>query len=972
MILNYTEPQLNIDQILSVEVPSVPRQSAVIVGTQYVSPGFESNFEYETFSDGGGNLELTFVDTDDVSKTVDPEGLVYKLDTNSVDVLVKDAEFDLFTDFDYDNGIEAYPYTGEAPNRVRTDRNLRVAGDGDLWNQLRGRPISIGDTVYCYNDYTGGDLVKRKVTGFIGREIDATHGTGASGNVPNSDTLFGAANSNPAVTSTGEASYQIDGYTAPSSYNNNSITIEQTGSNSIAAAVNINGTSVLTEGAVYNGVGVYAGVQLNLRITSYNSATDTGVAALTSTDGIINTTVTFSHTNTTLTFNLASSSTGVSTIAFAFVSGVTAPTLNQAFSVSILTQYTPIDVTEIHDGASNFLGTKDNTFYLKVITGNFNGSNDAALQVYDALGTFTPFTVTIAYARDTDLTVNLGSGMQAIIVNTQVTALPQDGFRKNDIYFINAVAAKNSTTEFSGLILDGPAADSGTVESIKIRGTANGSVKANQASNNGFELNVNGTSVDYFGNLTWFVPSRNVGYQYVPLLDGIGSAYLNWRAAAVPAETEGAIQIASYSDLTDFGPAVPGNDIAYAAKIANDRITGNTFYVLRTSGDTAEDITEALEKIENTDLTYALAIISEDPDAFLTGIEHAEAMSAKNVKNFRRVYFGAKCPTEFTVVETDVNGETAQATVTSYAGLYRYVTFTSDVQLQTKEVRKGDILSIQGNRLIVEQVVSQTELLITAATALNFEVYPAVTASVIKPNNALNQATFITNLATAANSRRGALIWCDSPVTLDSAGNAIQLHPKFIAAEVAAIRSILAPQLGLSRTKISSVSEAPAMYAKYKRNVLNSIAANGVMIITQDNEGADVVIRHQLTTDSSNGNLYYEDSVGVNVDNLSFKLKDTLDKYVGRRNVTPSTLGTIRHDIFRILEDARTTSIADLEIGPQIINFYDEEGRAGKVTVKAHPTFKDRIQVKVRVAIPLPMNVIEVEIEAVSEVVVAA
>ena len=970
MILNYTEPQLNIDQILSVEVPSVPRQSAVIVGTQYVSPGFESNFEYETFSDGGGNLELTFVDTDDVSKTVDPEGLVYKLDTNSVDVLVKDAEFDLFTAFDEVNGINAEP--GELPNQVITEQNLRVAGAGELWNELRGRPISIGDTVYCYNDYTGGDLVKRKVTGFIGKEISSTFGTGTGmGGPPNSDTLFGAANSNPAVTSTGAASYQIDGYTAPSSYEDTNPAIAQTGTNSIAAAVNINGTSILTEGAVYDGVGVYAGVQLNLRITSYNSAADTGTAALTSTDGIINTTVTFSHTGTTLTFNLASSSTGVSTIAFDFVSGVTAPTLNQAFSVSILTQYTPLDLTEIHDGASNFLGLKDNTFYLKVITGNYN-TGAAVLQAYDALGTLFPYTISIPYGSEGPTTVDLGSGMEAVILNEEVIALPQNGFRKNDIYFINAVAAKNSTTEFSGLILDGPATRSGTVESIKIRGKANGSVKANQANDNGFELNVNGTSVDYFGDLTWFVPSRNVGYQYVPLLDGIGSAYLNWRAAAVPAETEGAIQITSYSDLTDFGPAVPGNDIAYAAKIANDHITGNTFYVLRTSGDAAEDITAALEKIENTDLTYALAIISEDPDAFLTGIEHAEAMSAKNVKNFRRVYFGAKCPTEFTVVETDTEGNPTQATVTSYAGLYRYVTFTSDVQLQTKEVRKGDILSIQGNRLIVEQVVSQTELLITAASALSYEENPAVTASVIKPNNALNQATFITNLATAANSRRGALIWCDSPVTLDSAGNAIQLHPKFIAAEVAATRSILAPQLGLSRTKISSVSEAPAMYAKYKRNVLNSIAANGVMIITQDNEGADVVIRHQLTTDSSNGNLYYEDSVGVNVDNLSFKLKDTLDKYVGRRNVTPSTLGTIRHDIFRILEDARTTSIADLEIGPQIINFYDEEGRAGKVTVKAHPTFKDRIQVKVRVAIPLPMNVIEVEIEAISEVVVAA
>lgn len=965
MILNYTEPQLNIDQILSVEVPSVPRQSAVIVGTQYVSPGFESNFEYETFSDGGGNLELTFVDTDDVSKTVDPEGLVYKLDTNSVDVLVKDAEFDLFTAFNTANGLTATP--GELPNQVITEQNLRVAGAGELWSELYGRPISIGDSVYCYNATTGGQLQKRKVTGFIGKTIAATHGTGEFNNVPNSDTFFAAAISNPIDTvATGGSEGNFDfSVVAPSRYTQTA-TVDAVTSTSVASAVYTNGNSYVTAGEIK------AGMKLNIRVTSVSLTGSTGVATLTSADGIISTSITFTYSTSSITFDLSDSTTGLSDITFTFTEGNTAPLVNEVFTVTLTVDYEAVDLASvITSGDSGFSGSKDNTFYVKVLQGSYDGTS-ATLQIYDARGE-TNTTSVILSNDELPKTIDLGFGMEVVIdYGPQGSTDPTFNLRKNDIYFINAVAAKKSTTEFTGLTLDGPATASGSVTNIKIRGTANGSVKDNQETGDGFEINQDEVSVDYYGNLTWFVPSRSAGYQYVPLLDGIGSAYLNWRAAAVPAETEGAIQIASYSDLTDFGPAVPGNDIAYAAKIANDRITGNTFYVLRTSGDTAEDITAALEKIENTDLTYALAIISEDPAAFLTGIEHAEAMSAKNVKNFRRVYFGAKCPTEFTVVETDVNGATAQATVTSYAGLYRYVTFTSDVQLQTKEVRKGDILSIQGNRLIVEQVVSQTELLITAATALNFEVNPAVTASVIKPNNALNQATFITNLATAANSRRGALIWCDSPVTLDSAGNAIQLHPKFIAAEVAAIRSILAPQLGLSRTKISSVSEAPAMYAKYKRNVLNSIAANGVMIITQDNEGADVVIRHQLTTDSSNGNLYYEDSVGVNVDNLSFKLKDTLDKYVGRRNVTPSTLGTIRHDIFRILEDARTTSIADLEIGPQIINFYDEEGRAGKVTVKSHPTFKDRIQVKVRVAIPLPMNVIEVEIEAVSEVVVAA
>lgn len=969
MIVNYTEPQLNIDQVLTVETPTFPRQSAVIVGAQYVSPGFESKFEYETFSNEGGNLELTFLDTDG-RKTVDSDGLVYKLDSASVDVLVKDAEFELFDEsaFDEDNGIDANP--GETPTQVITTKNLRVAGNATLWSALYGRPVSIGDTVYCYNNYTGGDLLKRKVTGFIGKTIPSTHGTGSGeSSIPNSDTLFAAATSNPIINS--PEGYEVANIVVPGNYNSSAATVNLAGPTSVNRAVNLNGLSFISGG------NTLAGVKLSLRITSYSTVTSTGNASLSSSDGIISAVVPFTNAMGSLVFDLTGSGTlhGVDEFIVPLINALINPIVGEVFSFSVATAYTPIDLaSDITDGTSNFTGTQDNTFYVKVIEGSQSSGDIAQLQIYDSRGTFPVTTISVPFT-DEIVTIPFGSGMQVVINNEAITDLanyPQTGFRKNDTYFINAVASKKSTTEFTGITLDGPATASGNVVSIKIRGNANGSILSNQQSNNGFELNASGISVDYFGNLTWFVAGRTVGNQYVPLVDQVGSIYLNWRAAEVPSVAEGALQINSSADLENLGPAVSGNDLSYAARVAFNRIAGNSFYVLRTAGDSAADVSEALEKIENTDLTYALAIVSEDTNSFYTAIEHAEAMSVKNVKNFRRVYFGAKCPTEFTAVSTDNEGNQAQATVTLYDGLYRYVTFTTDVQLINKEVRKGDFIEFNGNRLVVEQVVSNSELICTAASAINTVVTPAVDMVIIKPNTALNQAYFIKNIATQSDSRRGSLIWCDSPVIVDANGTPREIHPKFIAAEVAALRSITLPQLGLSRTRITSVTEAPAMYSKYKRSVLNEIAASGVMIITQESEGGDVLIRHQLTTDSSNGILYYEDSVGVNVDNLSFKIKDALDKYVGKRNITPRTLGAIQHELFLILEAASTTSIDDLDVGPQILNFSDADGNSGRVTVRQHPTFKDRIQVKVKVSIPLPMNVIEVEIEADSDITVTA
>lgn len=964
MIVNYTEPQLNIDQILSVDTPTFPRQSAVIVGAQYVSPGFQSQFDYQSFDDEGDTLNLTFSENG-VERTVDSEGLIYKLDPTSLDVLVKDAEFDLFTDFDDSIvGIEAE--AGDLPTHVIVGPNLRVAGNADLWSSLHGRPISVGDIAYCYNQ--DENFQKRKVVGFIGKQLPSTHGTGINpmSGQANADTLYSPIATNPSQTTLPEGFGALTtSITVPAKYSNGDSGPSFTQS-VVRTAVNLNGLSYAQGGVIYSGV------KLTLRITSYSNGA--GSASLNSSDGIISTSVPFTFGEGAVNFDLSGSISqhGISSFESFLINGNNIPSVGEVFTFTVTTLYTPLDMAaDITDAASSFTGTKDNTFFIKVITGSFDGGT-AVLRVYDSRGSFTPFDVNVP-DNESNVTIDMPNGMQCEINNSNVMSSPQIGFRKNDVYFINAVASKKSTTEFTGLILDGPAVNSGTVIGVKIRGVANGSITTNQASGNGFELNENGTSVNYYGGLTWFVPTRNEGYKYVPLLHNIGEIYANWRAVAVPPVSEGVIQINNSTDLAALGSLNPSNDLAYAARIAYNRITGTSFYVLRTSGESESDIAAALEKIENTDLTYALAVISSDNEAFFTAIQHAEEMSAKNVKNFRRVYYGAKCPNEFVAIDTDENGDPITAILSAWEdGTYRYVTFTYDVNLVQNKIVPGDFVDFNGARLVVERVVSNIEILCTAASALEYPIPSAAEVIIVKPNSAFNQAEFIKRIAKRASSRRGSLIWCDSPISFDGAGIPFELHPKFIAAEVAALRSVLLPQSGLSRQIIQSVSEAPSMYAKYKRDILNDVAANGVMIISQESEGSNVIIRHQLTTDSNNGILYYEDSVGVNLDNLSFKIKDALNKYVGTKNITPKTLGVIHHELFTILDSARSTLLSDLDIGPQIINFTDVNGESGKITVQPHPTFRDRIQVKVKVSIPLPMNVIEVEIEAISDVVVSA
>jgi len=147
------------------------------------------------------------------------------------------------------------------------------------------------------------------------------------------------------------------------------------------------------------------------------------------------------------------------------------------------------------------------------------------------------------------------------------------------------------------------------------------------------------------------------------------------------------------------------------------------------------------------------------------------------------------------------------------------------------------------------------------------------------------------------------------------------------------------------------------MYIKYTQEQLNQIAANGSFLVVQEYEDGPRFIRHQLTTKTDLGNLYYEDSVGVNVDEISFLVKYQLRPYIGRRNVNPETLRDIFDDMFDILNSRTDDPGFGNSIGPALIGFTD-------LVVRINDNFKDRIDVSAKLEIPLPLNVIDVTLNA--------
>lgn len=212
----------------------------------------------------------------------------------------------------------------------------------------------------------------------------------------------------------------------------------------------------------------------------------------------------------------------------------------------------------------------------------------------------------------------------------------------------------------------------------------------------------------------------------------------------------------------------------------------------------------------------------------------------------------------------------------------------------------------------------------------------------------------IVNSAKKLDSDRAIAIWVDSPkyVTVNSVGGIEEqpLDPIYVTAGIVGLRAAALPQQGLSMQELGFISSAPLMYTKYTKAELDQIAANGVLIVTQDGDEEEVYIRHQLTTQTEKGVMYYEDSIGVNLDNISYQVKDIIRGYIGKRNITPATLVELKNKFYELLTGLTITPLGQA-IGPQIISILE-----GSIVCRIDPYIKDRVNLSATVELPLPLN----------------
>lgn len=795
---------------------------------------------------------------------------------------------------------------------------------------FRGRDTAIGDIVRISDGLT---VRQRTVTGFIGVDVDASFGS--NGDKDNEE----AANStfNPTTDATADAAVTV------LNTSGGTVTVTQTSLQLNELGSSIIGGKVAEEFIITAVEGGDPG-------SGVGSATFT----ITSLSGI------YSAEDVK-----ATDSGGDFVIDDAALAGasilieVASMPEGAVIHVRVFQAYSQLAMPDNLTIAGTYTGTKDTTYLIVVTSGSTGDTADGAVvTVSDTAGLTAPAEVTVA---DGDAFALGGYGLTATFA-LESTTVSHEGLRAGDVYYVYAKAAAESTTSFDRVILSGPAVDilTYTSPSVALLTTFNlafsGRILATDAEA-GDAWTASATDLEVASGLALYVPERDTSYKWVAYTDAVGEVFAHFRSV-VPATSATAMEsLASADDLFDaLGPAIQDNTLAYGVLKAISGSQGLKVYYINTGGVSAAAFTAALRKTESSTAIYELVFCTEDDDVLAVCKSHVATLSSASRINPRKGYFGYTSPGSYPVLELQSDDSPFTAIITEYGDGNLLVTLQDNddnIDLDSIEFEAGDLVKLTAvdEEYEIAEKLSATEIVLVTGPASPVGV--ATPIQVWRADTVSSQKAAIIAKAKSLAYNRMTMVWVeDGTITVN--GSPEIVSPQFVAAEIGGLRSAIPAQSPLSRTEITAITSAPAMYNRYTEDDLNEIASYGVMIVAQDVPNGPVYIRHQLTTDSSHGELYYEDNTLPVADTIRRRLKTRFAGYPGKKSAAQTILDRIYSGTFDELTEASQADI-DSEYGPLIAGFEN-------LTVTRHPVNRAHVIVGGKIFVDGPLNVLEFDL----------
>lgn len=926
MILNYSVPQTEIAQILeSTANPLLDRIHAVVVGPAYVHADTDAgNLVNETYQEGG---ELSYKRATETgvsakgSEAVDADAVLLHATNLRLRLFEDNANF---APLSYDTSGNIIFYEAGVLDTEDAD----IAGAFDA-----GRPPTPGDTYRISGESGTPTPIERRVLGLLGKDL---------------------------VSALGDSSYV--GALGAGSSAADEIAVSYSNFSAPAATVTA-GAAAELYARRFGRVGLAAngGLRLVVEVTCLTAgASPTFSSAVNGLPAnVVRTTVSGPKSRFTLLTDLAIDVTrtalqwaaGDRIVFFVDVAqSVDTALLDSAYNLSNYTY-------------ANSKKRVASSITLEVLS--LSDSGAPIVRLSDSAGLLKPVTLTLAESANTaSLTYDTATVPFSLTLHSGDFALFHVGQR----YIQPVTPPSRSATFFDKVVLSAPiGGDLGGEAALTVTASAlfSGTLPASEPVLGGTNYTVGSENVT-LGSLSAAAPGYPALVDAVRFAeDGKGTVAVQWRAVIPVGITEGVVAIDSAADIVNnFGSYQMGSELGYGLFKALGGSQGKRVYALNTGGDTLEDFIAAFTKLEAVRSVYTIGVLTENEQVMQLAAQHVRAMSLPTVKRFRRAYVGTDSPGEYPIVDLqeDENAYTASISAGT-GGAYNLVTFSQPtLDLTQHAISRGDklVLTGSGQTYVIDRVTGENTLVLVSGPAA-----PVSTTSckVIAADTPANTARFVWGRserlgANAEEDRRISNIW-QHEGTL--AGK--RIPNRFGACEIAGARTALQPQQGLTRMEVSFIDSAPAMYTSFRASLLDEMASHGVWIITQNSADSVPFVRHQLTTATSNGSLYYEDNAGTNVDTVCFAMDDLTDPLIGKRNATPKTVAEIKnllHDLLSDLTQADYTSV----LGAQLVAFYNANGDTDTLDVEINKYFKDLIDVHVVLEVPLPLNTVRIVVLA--------
>lgn len=470
------------------------------------------------------------------------------------------------------------------------------------------------------------------------------------------------------------------------------------------------------------------------------------------------------------------------------------------------------------------------------------------------------------------------------------------------------------------------------------------------------------TQITINSGIQLYYPSWTVGGVAEPLPLVAGTLYVEF--AEFLQTLVG--QIGEMNDVADIdsipGPLDPGNVLKWGVYSALQNSGGtNVLYTAVSNPAVLDSWVAVLSTILGNDNLYNLVPLTFDVDVKNLYAAQIAAESSDTSTNWKAGFFALQAVTSQAIVSqtSSSDSEVAVATVADNpqaVGTQYTLLQSPNGQFITNGVVPGDIVRYLftvdgfGNteyaEYVVDTVISQNSLLLT--TALDSAI---TRAEKIEIWHTLTQDQVVTNLVDQAGafaSNRICAVWPDS---IGDAGTNYAGY--FLCASLAGLASGIAPQQALTQVAIAGYDSVPRTTAFFNGAQLDTLAAAGVLIVTQNAAGT-VYTRDGVTTAGDASLNTFKEMRRRNLDSMAYYFLNSLAPYIGVCNVTPSMLNVLKYQLQTAINFLTTANYTD-QLGGQLIS--------GTISVlQISPLLPDRIEVVLDLNEPYSLDNLELHL----------